>query len=103
MKKSDYFLKGLINAACVFAYVSGVAWLGFNSQIIFGKTASFLMPLFMLLLFVISASVTGLLVFGKPINMYLNGFKKEGLALLFATLAWLVFFLAAVVIVLLSI
>jgi len=101
MKKSDYFLKGLINAAGVFAYVSGVAWLGFNNQAIFGKQASFLMPLFVLLLFVISASVTGLLVLGKPIHLYLNGFKKEAFILLFATLAWLVLFLAAIVIVLL--
>lgn len=102
MKKSDYFLKSLVNAAGVFIYTSVVAWLGFNNQMIFGKPTNFLTPLFVLLLFIISASITGLLVLGKPIHLYLNGLKKEAFTLLFATLAWLVFFLIVVVIVLLS-
>ncbi|MBI2054985.1 MAG: hypothetical protein HYT39_02710 [Candidatus Sungbacteria bacterium] len=67
MKKSDYFFRSLVNAAGVFIYMSGVAWLGFNNQMIFGKPTNFLTPLFVLLLFVISASVTGLLVF-EPIS-----------------------------------
>lgn len=101
MKKSDYFLKSFVNAAGVFVYVSAVAWLGFNNQRIFGRQADFLMPLFVLLLFVISASITGLLVLGKPIHLYLNGLKKEAFTLLFTTLAWLVLFLIALVVVLL--
>jgi len=47
---------------------------------------------FMLLLFVISASVTGLLVLGKPIHLYLSGLKKESLTMLFANMGWLVVF-----------
>lgn len=101
MKKLDYFLKSFINAAGVLIYVSAVAWLGFNNQMVFGKPTDFLTPLFVLLLFVISASITGLLVLGKPIYLYLNGLKKEALTLLFATLAWLVLFLITVVVVLL--
>lgn len=101
MKKTDYLLKGFMSAAGVFAYVSLVAWLGFNNQMLFGKQANFLGPLFMLLLFVISASITGLLVLGKPIHLYLSGFKKEAFVLLFTTLAWLAFFIVAVAIVLL--
>ena len=101
MKKSDYFVKSLVNAAAVFIYVSAVAWLGFNNQRIFGQPTNFLTPLFVLLLFVISASITGLLVLGKPIHLYLNNLKKEALTLLFVTLAWLVLFLIVVVIILL--
>lgn len=93
MKKSEYLVKSFISAAGVFVYVSFVAWLGFNNQAIFGKQISFLVPLFMLLLFVISASITGLLVLGKPIHLYMNGLKKEAFVLLFATLAWLTVFL----------
>lgn len=93
MKKIDYLIKSFINAGSVFIYVSAVAWLGFNNQIIFGKTPSFLMPLFILLLFILSASITGLLVLGKPVHLYLGGFKKESIILLFSTLAWLVLFL----------
>ena len=99
--KKDYVLKSFVNAAGVFIYISVIAWFGFNSQAIFGKQASFLIPLFMLLLFVISAAVTGLLVLGKPILLYLNGLKKEALVLLFTTLTWLVLFLMVVVIALL--
>lgn len=102
MNKPEYIKRSFINAAGVFVYVSGVAWFGFNSQTIFGKQhGSFLMPLFVLLLFVISASVTGLLVLGKPILMYLNGLKREAFILLFATLGWLGVFLVGVVIALL--
>ena len=84
----------------VLIYTSAVAWMFFNGQIIFSKASSFLMPLFLLLLFVISASVTGLLVLGKPIHLYLSDLKKEAFTLLFATLAWLILFLVVIVVVL---
>jgi hypothetical protein len=101
MKKSEYLLKSLINALGVLIYTSAVAWMLFNGQTIFGKASSFLMPLFLLLLFIISASITSLLVLGKPIHLFLNGLKKEAFILLFTTLAWLAFFAVAVVIILL--
>ena len=101
MKKSDFILKSLISAAGVFIYVSAVSWLLYNGQNIFGQSTNFIVPLFMLLLFVISAAVTGLLVLGKPTHLYLNGFKKEAIVLLFGTLAWLILFLLVVIIALL--
>lgn len=101
MKKSDYFLKSLLNAAGVFVYVSGVASLLSNGEKIFGKAENFLMPVLLLLLFVVSAAITGLLVLGKPIHLYLSGFKKEAFTLLFATLAWLIVFIAVVAVILL--
>jgi len=97
MKKSEYILKSLINALGVLVYVSIVAWLIFNGEHIFDNKPSFLIPLFMLLLFIISASITGLLVLGKPIHLYLSGFKKEAFILLFATLIWLAFFVIVIV------
>lgn len=90
-----------MNAAGVFIYVSIIAWFGFNSQKIFDKSPSMLIPLFMLLLFIISALVTGLLVLGKPIHLYLSGFKKESFILLFSTLSWLILFLIMIVVALL--
>ena len=100
MKKSEYFLKSLVSAAGVFLYTSAVAWLMFNAHQIFGKPDNFLMPLFLLLLFVISASITGLLVLGRPIHLYMNDLKKEAFILLFSTLAWLIFFAFLVVLIL---
>jgi len=102
MKKSDYIWKSFVNAVGVFIYTAGVAWLLFNGKNVFDSPPTFLIPLFMLLLFMVSASVTGLLVLGKPIHLYLSGLKKEAFALLLATLAWLILFIAAVVFVLLA-
>jgi hypothetical protein len=98
MKKYKYYLISFLDAAGVFVYVAAIAWIGFHSQNIFGNAPSFLIPLFMLLLFVVSACVTGALVLGRPILMYLNGQKKESFILFFSTLGWLVLFLAVVVI-----
>ena len=101
MKQSEYILKSLASAVGTFAYIAAVAWLGFNSQTIFGKVDGFLAPLFALLLFVVSACITGALVLGKPIQLYLSGLKREGIVLFAATVAWLVLFLMAIIIVLL--
>jgi len=103
VKKIDYFLKSFISALLTFIYAAAIAWFIFNAQTIFGKINNFLGPLFMLLLFIVSALITGLLVLGKPIHLYLNDLKKEALTLLFATLGWLILFLLAVVIILLLI
>lgn len=46
-------------------------------------------PIAMLMLFVFSAALTGFLVFGRPILMYLDGKKKDALSLLFWTLVFL--------------
>ena len=54
----------------------------------------------MLLLFVVSATITDLLVLGKPIYLYLEGKKKEAFTLLIATLVWLILFLFLVAVVL---
>lgn len=92
-----------VSAAGVFIYVSAVSWLISNAGHIFGKVPepNFLIPIYMLLLFVVSASITGFLVLGKPILMYWDGQKKAALKLLFSTLGWLVLFLFLVVILLL--
>lgn len=99
MKKYDYFIKSFLSALGVLIYVSFVAWLGFNGERIFGHPNTFLMPVFMLLLFVISACITGLLVLGKPVHLYLSGQKREALILLFTTLGGIIFlaFLVALI------
>ncbi len=47
-------------------------------------------PVIFLLLFVVSATVVGLLVLGKPIILYWEGYKKEGIKLLIYTVICLV-------------
>lgn len=93
MKKSQYILKSFINALGVLVYVSGVALIMFNMEHAFDNEPSFLVPVLMLLLFVTSAAITGSLVLGKPVMLYLDNQKKEALIFLASTLAWLVVFM----------
>jgi len=94
---------GFASAAGVLIYISAVSWLISNAEHYFGNVPepNFLIPVFMLMLFVVSATITGSLVLGKPLLMYIDGQKKEALKLLFCTLAWLVLLLFLVVIALL--
>ena len=101
MKKSSYILRSLVNALGVVIYVSLIAFFFSHATILDKTTNTFLTPVLMLLLLIISASITGSLVFGKPITMYWDGHKKEAVTMLFTTLGWLVVFLLILVIALL--
>ena len=76
------------NAVGVAVYVIVIATFLSNASNIFGpdepKTA--LVPIVMLLLLILSAAITGFLVFGRPVLWYLDGRKKEALSLLAYTL-----------------
>jgi len=61
----------------------------FNGQQFFGKIDNFTGPLMFLLLFVVSAVITGALFLGRPAYLYLNGLKEDGIKLFFYTLAFL--------------
>jgi len=101
IKKSKFILKSLVNAFGSFIYISAVAWIMTSGDSIFGRLEGFLAPLFLLLLFVISALVTGVLILGKPILLYLNNSKEEAIIFLLYTLAWLVLFAVALIVVML--
>ncbi|MBU0545958.1 hypothetical protein KKA13_01760 [Patescibacteria group bacterium] len=90
MKNMDYLWKSFLHAMGVFAYVSFVSWFLFNGEKFFGRASNFLMPLLLLLIFVISAVITGLLVLGKPVLLYWDGRKKDAIYFLSATLGWLI-------------
>ncbi|MEK9183654.1 MAG: hypothetical protein AAB890_01090 [Patescibacteria group bacterium] len=67
----------------------------------FQSVPEFFAPIIMLLLLVLSASIMGVLVFGRPILLYLDNQKKDALTMLFYTLGCLaVIFLLTVVAVL---
>ncbi len=60
-----------------------------NGQKLFGPVNNFWGPVAFLLLFVLSATIVGLLVLGRPGYLYFNGFKKEGILLLLYTIVFL--------------
>ncbi len=61
----------------------------FNAGSIFGQIKSFWGPAALLLLFVLSATIVGALVLGRPIYIYLNGQKAEAIKLLAYTIGCL--------------
>lgn len=96
MPKLSDSARGLLNAVGVFVYVTLIVLFMFNGENLFGNEKSFLIPIFMLTLFVLSAAITGSLVLGKPILMYFDGQKKEALKLFIITLGWLALFMLIV-------
>jgi len=89
MKQSKIIFWSAINSIGTAIYISLIAWLMFNGEKIFGQATNFWMPVALLLLFVVSATITGLLVLGRPAYLYLNGAKTEAIKLLFYTIGWL--------------
>ncbi len=80
----DKILKrAFINSAGTAIYVILVAAFIFSLQFFFSESGdTIIIPIAMLLLFVCSAAITGFLVFGKPIMLYVDGKKKEAVLLL---------------------
>ncbi len=67
-----------------------------NGEKIFGTMTNFSGPFFVLLLLTFSVALMGVLVFGKPVKLYLDGDKKEAVKFLLATLGWLLLILILV-------
>jgi hypothetical protein len=90
--------RACINALAQVTYITCIALLMRNAQRFFGKAEDTMMaPIIFLLLFVISALISGLLILGKPIMLFMDGSKKDALHMLLYTLGFLiVFFLIGV-------
>lgn len=89
MTKSKLIITSLINSVVASLYISAVAFLMSNGEKLFGKNSSVFSGIAILMLFVISAAVMGYVILGKPLMMYLDGFKKEALKLFYLTIGWL--------------
>ncbi len=93
MKKSLTQI-AFLNALGEVAYILLVALFMINTKALFGevKEPSILIPVVMLLLFVISALISGLLILAKPITLFMGGAKKDAVTLTLYTLVFLVLF-----------
>ena len=85
MKNSKLRIIAILDSLGVAAYVFLVSLIMNYGSKIFGEKDSAITPVAVLLLFVLSALVTSGLVLGRPIMLYLDGQKKEGVKLLFYT------------------
>jgi len=79
--------RAFIDAIGTAAYIILVVSFIFSLQMFSSQPEkTVLIPISMLLLFVCSAAITGFLVFGKPIMLYIDGKKREAVSLLGYTL-----------------
>lgn len=91
MIKSKLVKLALINAALAVLYVVLVGiffFYGTKYLASGGKMDTLLAPITMLSLFVLSAAVMGALIFGKPLLLYFDNFKKEAVSLAFYTIGF---------------
>ena len=81
--------KAFINSLLTSLYIIAVGLFFYYGTLIkIGRSNSFLAPVAMLFLFVFSAALTGFLIVGTPLQMYIDGKKKEALSLLTYTLGF---------------
>lgn len=77
----------LVDSVGTAVYILAViSFMNYASSIGWGKNNQIFVPIAMLMLLVLSASVTGYLMVGRPALMYFDGKKKEALALFIYTL-----------------
>lgn len=83
----------LLNALGTLAYVGALVFFMSHGKQWLGQPPEYLMGMTMLTVFILSAAITGSLVLGRPILMYLDGAKKDALKLFGLTLGWIFVFL----------
>lgn len=83
-----------LQATGLLVYIGLVSQIFIHGNKIFGPQFNFLGPVAFLLLFVISAIISGLLVLAKPAYLFWEKRYKEAFTLIGWTLSWLVLYLA---------
>ncbi|MFA6005704.1 MAG: hypothetical protein WC775_04435 [Patescibacteria group bacterium] len=85
------FKSAFINVSLTFLYIVAVAaFMYYAGENKIGQVKTIAAPIALLLLFVFSAAFTGYFIFGRPAIMFLDGKKKEAIALL--TYTFILFF-----------
>jgi len=94
MKNKKLIPIALLHAISVFLYTLLISAVMMNAENWFGAMNNFTGPALFLLLFVASAAITGALVLGKPIILYLDNKKKDAISLFCLTVGWMVILIA---------
>ncbi len=90
MKNSRLPLFALLHALGTILYVGLVATVISHGERWFGRASGIAGPVAILMLFVLSATIVGTLVLGRPIWLYFEGKKKEALSFFAYTVGFLV-------------
>ena len=91
MNDKKIVARGFLHSVAACIYIVAVATLMSNGERVFGRTGGVLVPIGVLLLLIVSAAVMGALVFGKPVMLYIDGKKREAVALVICTIGSLAF------------
>ncbi len=94
--------RAFIDAIGTSVYIILIVSLIFSLRFLAPKEDIIIIPIAMLLLFVTSAAITGFLVFGKPVMLYIDGKKKEAISLLSHTIGILLLITLIVFIILIA-
>lgn len=94
---------GFLQAAGVLVYVIFVSLFMNNANKIFGPVSGFLGPITFLLLFIVSAMITGSLALARAGFLFWEKRYKQSFTLTFWTLGWSVSYLIVVIILLFTV
>ncbi len=99
MNKKTIIKRAFIHAVGAATYIALVATFMPIAGKIFGpdNNKNILGPMVFLMTLVISVAVMGMLIFGKPILLYLDGLKKEAVSLIIYTIGFLILTVAAAI------
>jgi hypothetical protein len=81
--------RSFLNALGTVAYITVVTQIIHHTEQFFSDVNQTLAPIAFLMLFVVSAAITGGLVLGKPALMYFNNQKMEAVKMFVYTIGWL--------------
>jgi membrane protease YdiL (CAAX protease family) len=89
MQKSKIIGYSFLHALGIAAYIIGVvSLLRLATSFNFGQQNEILVPILMLLMLVFSVGVMAIAVFGRPVYLFVGGFRREALEFLIYTLFW---------------
>ena len=84
---------GFLQALGITFYCSLIGLILWQGSNIFPKVNAYFGPVMFLILFSLSALICGLMVFGKPYQLFFAGKKKEAINVVISTSVWLFLFL----------
>lgn len=80
---------GFLSSLAMLIYVFLIALFFDNAEKIMGRMPSIFGFAIFLLLLVMSAAISGTLMFGRPVMLFLSNFKKEAVWQLVSNLVWI--------------
>ncbi len=86
MKNQLIRKEAILHALSAVVYIALIAALLSNGERLFGDVKSALIPVGVLMLLTLSVAVMGIIFFGKPAMLYVDGKKKDAIQMLVCTI-----------------